>query len=57
MGGLPSLAEETAAETVLGYVPSRIELFESRYAEWLANGAEAVWGFSDGPLLGLPEIP
>ena len=50
-------AEDKAVEWTLEHVPPRIELFESKYAEWLANGAEAVWGFSDGPLPGLPEMP
>jgi hypothetical protein len=47
---------QVGAARVLELVPSRINWFESKYGEWLATGAEAVCGYSDGslPQLGLP---
>jgi hypothetical protein len=42
LGGIPTPAAEASAERILRVVPSRIERFEIRYAEWLATGAEAV---------------
>jgi hypothetical protein len=56
-GGIPSPEAEASAKNILRHVPPSIEQFESRYAEWLATAAEAVWGYLDGPLPGLPEIP
>jgi hypothetical protein len=56
LGCIPTPAAEEKAEKILSVVPERIERFESRYAEWLATGTEAVWGFSETPLPGLPDM-
>lgn len=39
-----------SATRVLELVPRRINWFESNYGEWLATGAEAVWGYLDASL-------
>jgi hypothetical protein len=57
LGGIPQATVEAKANKILEIVPPRIERFESRYTEWLATGAEAVWGYLDAPLPGLPEMP
>ena len=45
------------AAKVIKFNSHRIDWFERKYAEWLATGAEAVWGFRDAPLPDLPEMP
>jgi hypothetical protein len=57
LGGIPKATTETNANIVLEIIPPLIERFKSRYDEWLAMGAEAVWGYLDAPLSGLPEMP
>jgi hypothetical protein len=53
-----SLEEAKAsAARVLEPLSRRIDWFESKYGEWLATGAEAVWGYLYAPLPGLPEMP
>lgn len=53
LGGTPKATAEARANKTL----ELIKQFESRYAEWLATGAEAVWGYLDAPLPGRPEMP
>jgi hypothetical protein len=40
---------QVGAARVLELVPSQIDWFESQYGEWLATGADAVWGYLDAP--------
>lgn len=53
LGGTPKESTEAKANKTFEI----IERSESRYAEWLATGAEAVWGYLDAPLPGRPEMP
>jgi len=53
LGGNPKTTAEAKANKTLEF----IERFEIRYAEWLATGAEAVWGYLDAPLPGRPAMP
>jgi hypothetical protein len=48
---------KVSAARVLELIPRRIDWFESTFAEWLATGTEAVWGYLHAPLPGLSEMP
>ena len=40
---------QASAVRVLELAAPRIAWFENKYGEWLATGADAVWGYLDAP--------